>query len=685
MISPRETIHAEHQSDPTLDRTEEVFCESGLLVSKLNLEHRPEQEQMALASAQAFQLAHPLLFEAGTGVGKSLAYLIPAIIRAVESKRQCLVSTHTISLQEQIQEKDLPLCRTLLSSTLSLSKYAGFRFALLVGRGNYLCTTRLARALETKLELFHSVEQDELRRIADWAKDTKTGLQHDLNPAPPGQVWQWVSADARACNRRNCNPKFCFFQSARARLRKAHLIVLNHSLLFSLMNTASAPKGDTPGLLFPNDFAVLDEGHTVPSVATEQFGHRISSYGIDRLLKRLFNPRNNKGIFALFGSEKDCRAVEKAINKAEEFFSSIRQELLCNQDVARVYRQGWCEPILNPSLRDLITRLSERANKIEDEQEREELLDLRQQLSGYQHGINECITLDDEGQVYWVERSGRQGRNVTLRTAPIDVAPHLRERLFLRKTAVLVTSATLAEGPRFDGFSERIGATGFPAEQVRSTFDFANQMRVFCAGDAPPPTRENSSLHLEYLSEMITFCSLRVRGGSLVLFTSYTDMHGVARLVENALTTAGRTLLMQGRDGSRTRIATRFASLGNAALFGTDSFWAGVDVPGPALSQVIITRLPFENPNHPIVEARGEWIRSHGGNPFTEMTLPDAVLKLRQGVGRLIRKISDKGNITILDSRILTREYGRRFLDILPVREFTRFSRSDRSTLFLPI
>ena len=184
---------------------------------------------------------------------------------------------------------------------------------------------------------------------------------------------------------------------------------------------------------------------------------------------------------------------------------------------------------------------------------------------------------------------------------------------------------------------------------------------------------------------MITFCSLRVRGGSLVLFTSYTDMHGVARLVENALTTAGRTLLMQGRDGSRTRIATRFASLGNAALFGTDSFWAGVDVPGPALSQVIITRLPFENPNHPIVEARGEWIRSHGGNPFTEMTLPDAVLKLRQGVGRLIRKISDKGNITILDSRILTREYGRRFLDMLPVREFTRFSRSDRSTHFLPL
>ena len=677
------------EESPTLPdlpaMTEGIFCEGGMLESALELEFRPQQEEMALSVAQAFTASTPLLFEAGTGVGKSLAYLVPAIMQAVDQKRPCVVSTHTISLQEQIQNNDLPMSRLLFERVPELERYREFKTALLVGRGNYLCTTRLAQAIETKTELFRSTEQEELERLAVWAQITKDGILHELNPPLNPEVWDWVNADSGACNRKNCSPETCFFQKARARLRSAQVIIVNHSLLFSLIGAGVGPPRDLDGVLFAEDFVVLDEAHTIPGVATDQLGHRISSVGLDRVLKRLYNPRRKKGILSRHGNKYDCQDVVKAVRESESFFAEVARKMLSKQSIVRLRQEGWCAPTLNPVLKTLISRVATVADKLDDGPERENLLDLRDRLNTYNGAINECIDLADEAKVYWTERGGRKGTNITLRASPINVAPILREHLFHRGTSVVLTSATLAESSDMSGFMAKVGAEGEIAEKVTSPFDFESNMRVFIATDAPQPTRGKGQLDIDFLASSIGFCTQRVQGGSLVLFTSYADMQRVAKQLEESFAKADRLLLVQGRDGPRSEITHRFRETGNAILFGTDSFWAGVDVPGPSLSQVIITRLPFDNPNHPVAEAKSEWVRARGGNPFAELTLPEAILKFRQGVGRLIRKKTDCGTITLLDSRLLSREYGRRFLAMLPVRAFRNFNRMNRDEVFDPL
>ncbi|HZZ20329.1 MAG TPA: DEAD/DEAH box helicase, partial [Opitutaceae bacterium] len=264
--------------------TAKVFSEAGWLEANLELEHRPGQERMAVAVAAAFRDDKPLLFEAGTGIGKSLAYLIPGIIHATDCGRQMIVSTHTISLQEQIDTKDLPLCRKFFNATPELAAYAGFVSTVLVGKSNYLCTSRLSHALADRVSLFDDAGYNELLRIADWADKSETGLRHDLQPPPNPEVWDLVNADSSSCSRRNCDCNRCFYQRARARVRSAQVIVVNHALLFSLIN-AGGPRAegapiDASGVLFPGDFVVLDEAHTIGEVAEDSFGLGLSSMGI---------------------------------------------------------------------------------------------------------------------------------------------------------------------------------------------------------------------------------------------------------------------------------------------------------------------------------------------------------------------------------------------------------------------
>ena len=639
---------------------------------------------MALTCAQAFVADRPLLFEAGTGVGKSLAYLVPALIHATQLKRKCIVSTHTISLQEQIQENDLVLCRRLFESVPELTAYRDFKTALLVGRANYLCGTRLIQAVSTKADLFPVPEQDDLARIAQWADRTENGLRHELDPAPSPEVWDWVNADSAACNHRNCNPQTCFFQKARARLRAAQLIIVNHSLLFSLINSGHTPNGNSAGILFPGDFAVIDEAHKVPAVAAEHFGHRISSVGLDRMLKRLYNPRRGKGLLTRYGSPRDCKAVGKVIGEAELFFTNVRRRFPASESLVRLRLQNWCDHTLNRPMLNLEKMVADAAGGMDESPARDELRDVKTKLGAYRAAINDCISLAEKDHVYWLEKTGRHGRNVTMRASPIDVAPYLRERLFDRKTAVVLTSASLAEGPTMDSFMDKVGATGEENERVGSPFDYETNLRIYVASDAPPPSPEEARLDIDFLADAIEYCVLKMDGGTLVLFTSYVDMQKVASQVEPRLTASGRTFYMQSKGGSRTELTHCFAEAGNGILFGTESFWTGVDIPGPALSQVIITRLPFENPSHPITEAKCEWLQARGINPFLNFTLPEAVIRFRQGVGRLIRKKTDRGVVTILDSRVLHKQYGRRFLEVLPKKQFDRFSRTDRDSVFRP-
>ncbi len=666
----------------------EIFSETGPLCTALKLEHRPEQEQMARTVAATMAADEPLLFEAGTGVGKSLAYLIPGIIHAVDQSRQLIVSTHTISLQEQIEQKDLPICRRVFKAAPALSRYADFRSTVLVGKSNYLCPTRLGHALADRTTLFADADYEELQRIAKWAEKTGTGLRHDLKPPPRPEVWEAVNADSSSCSRKHCDAEKCHYQRARVRLRSAHIIIVNHALLFALINSGGAQAHgattETRGVLFPDDFLVLDEAHTVPEVATNNFGLSLSSYGVDRALKYLFNPRTKRGFFRKHGGSEAQQLVLDALDASKLFFDFLSTKLLTPRPMVRVRETGVAEPMLDGPLGALHRLLGKLADKLGDGREHDELLEQKQRIKGLQAGVTDWLTLGDKGHVYWAERSGRKQTIVTLRSAPIDVAPELRKHLFGCRTSVVCTSATLAMGGSIEPLAARIGAEGAEAVAVKSPFDFERHMRIYVASDVPLPSPREARLALDALADYIRFCTEKVRGGSLVLFTSYTDMRAVALELEPGWQKAQRPFLMQGADLSRTEMAHQMRTLGNAVLFGTDSFWTGVDVPGAALSQVIITRLPFDPPTHPITEAKCEHIRDNGGNPFNELTLPDALIKFRQGIGRLIRNKTDRGIVTILDSRVLAKAYGREFLGSLPIPAYERLDRNCRESVFRP-
>jgi ATP-dependent DNA helicase DinG len=649
-----------------------IFAPGGLLQQHLGLDHRPQQEQMAQRTMAAWQADQPLFFEAGTGVGKSLAYLIPGILQAIVAERPLVVSTHTIALQEQIENKDLPLCRSLFAREPLLEAFAGFRHAVLLGRGNYLCGTRLEQALKTKTELFQTTEQSELARIAAWAKQTKTGLRQELSPEPLPEVWDWVQADAHSCNSRNCSPDNCFFRRARESVRQANLVIVNHSLLFALLAAGHFPRGNVPGILFPEDFMVIDEAHTLPAIATEYFGLSLSAIGLRRQLLKLYQPRKRKarGLLVKNGHPGLRNQVMALTEGSSQWFESIREEFMQGGRPLRLQQPEWYSNDLDVPLRDLVHGLAQLENRLNEGPERDELEGVRRSLQAYREGINETLQLGDPEAVYWLEAAGHKADRLHLRSAPLDVAGPLGKRLFERETGLLLTSATLAEGPDMQSFKEKVGGTAADSAQAASPFDYPMQMEILIHAAAPTPSSEDGRLNARFLASEIARLATGLEGGTLALFTSYRDLAAVHKGLEEPCRKAGRPLLCQGSGISRSGLLDSFRSAGNAVLLGTDSFWTGVDVPGPALSQVIITRLPFENPAHPVAEARAERCRQQGKSPFAELTLPAALVKFRQGIGRLIRKHTDEGRLVILDSRILSKPYGRLFLEVLPHDQF---------------
>jgi ATP-dependent DNA helicase DinG len=683
-----DTVPAQPPPSRAPELSARIFSEAGWLQVNLDLEHRPGQERMANAVAAAYRDDEALLFEAGTGIGKSLAYLVPGIIHATDCGRQLIVSTHTISLQEQIEKKDLPLCRRLFKSAPELGRYAAFQSTVLVGKSNYLCTTRLSNALADRASLFDDAGYAELQRIADWADTTATGLRHDLQPPPNPEVWDSVNADSSSCSRRNCDCDRCFYQKARARVRAAQVIVVNHALLFSLIAAGGArAEGagpDASGVLFPGDFVVLDEAHTVVEVAEESFGLGLSSLGIERTLKHIFNPRTRRGIMRKHADAGFGQKVADALDATGQFFGFLAGTLLSERGIVRVREAGAAEPLLGEPFTVLERSVAKIADSLEDGRERDELLEQKARIRAIRSGVDEWLNLSNQGHVYWAEKGGRKQTIVTLRSAPVNVAPELERCLFGAGVSVVCTSATLALAGDMGPFASGIGATGARSEVAGSPFDFELNMRVFTAADIPLPSQSESRASIDALADYVGFCCSRVDGGSLVLFTSYRDMQAVAAIVGPLIASKGRPFMVQGGDISRNELAQRMRLLGNAVLFGTDSFWTGVDVPGDALSQVIIARLPFSPPTHPISEAKAELIRERGGDPFNELTLPEALIKFRQGVGRLIRTQVDRGLITILDSRILAKSYGRMFIEVLPKRDFSRLTRENRDEQFRP-
>lgn len=671
-----------------LELTSRIFADDGWLCARLNLEHRPEQERMAHAVAASFTGDSSLLCEAGTGVGKSLAYLLPGIIHAVDTSRQFLVSTHTKTLQEQIRDKDLANCRRLFAAVPELAAYRDFTSAVLMGKGNYLCTTRLKRAIVEKTELFATPEQEQLARIEAWAKTTDTGLYADLPERVAPEVWDEVSADSDACSSKHCDSAVCFYQRAKKRRDSAHLVIVNHSLLFTLMAVQAAQeKAPARGILRLDDFLVLDEAHTVPDIATEHLGLALTSAGLRRQLHALYNSKRKKGLFIRHKDTNGQRAVEIASEQADHFFANVAEKIPATAGLQRWREAGAVEHLLAGPLNSVIARLDSLRTSLPPEDIAHVEVETKQKrISAFRDAIKSWIDLARDGDVHWAEMADRRRELVvSLRSAPLDVSAELRRRLFARETACVLTSATLATGNTIEPFRERVGAHAVETLIEKSPFDYARHMRVYLATDVPEPSASaEGKLSLDAITDYVRFCTLRSAGGSLVLFTSYRDLLAVAAKLEPDYRAAKRPCYIQEAGVSRSALADRLRAAGNGILFGTESFWTGIDVPGDALSQVIITRLPFEPPNHPVAQARAEWVASEGGNPFAQLALPDALGKFRQGVGRLIRSKSDRGVITILDPRMVTKAYGPEFISCLPTPEFARLTRVNREEVFRP-
>jgi ATP-dependent DNA helicase DinG len=634
------------------------FSENGPLSKAKNFEFRPQQQEMAAAVATALEEERHLVIEAGTGVGKSLGYLTPAILLAIEQHKKAIVSTHTINLQEQLLYKDIPILKKILP--------VEFEPALMKGRQNYLCPRRLERALQQANELFTGPEQNELKRLAEWARTTRDGSLSDLSVEPDPKVWIQVCSEAHICTQKTCGQdQRCFYQRARKRLLAADVLVINHTLLFILLGDPELQAERESGFIFPNDFLVLDEAHTIEQIASRRVGVGVSQYGLRSTIQRLYNARTRKGLFTVMRDAEGVRLAADLVDDAEKFFAAVESK--CDFKKGREFRVRDADLVsdtITGRMTTLQNRIAEVVKRAEDEFLKAELQEYGRRIHEARTGIAAFLEQNRREHVYWVERTGKTAQFLTLNAAPIDIAPVLRQMIFRDNCSCIMTSATLSVGRKdLAYFRQRIGAEEAEPALLGGPFDFQKQMKMFIVKKMPDP---RDAQYEEALEHWVAHFVEKTDGRAFVLFTSYRGMQQVADRMEQFFSQKKFNLLVQGGGAPRGKLLDQFKTTPRSVLFGTDSFWMGVDVPGEALSNVIITRLPFAVPDHPLIEAKLELIEERGGDPFTEYSLPEAILKLRQGVGRLIRTKSDRGIIVILDNRIVTRPYGRAFLQALP-------------------
>jgi ATP-dependent DNA helicase DinG len=651
-------------------RVASIFSPTGALSKLPEFEFRPQQQTMATSIADALQQQHHLIVEAPTGVGKSLAYLIPSILFALEENRKAIVSTHTKNLQEQLFQKDLPIVRSVLGTE--------FTATVLKGRGNYLCTSRMRNAIASTASMFDSEGTTQLQRIHTWSRTTHDGDVENLPFVPKSEVWAMVCSEKGVCSSAACGPD-CFFQRAKERARSANLVIMNHALLFALM----VLQGTDEGYVFNNDFLVLDEAHMLESVAGSGIGKRLSRYQVLAALRRLYNPKTKTGLLAK-RSTRLKKLCAGAVEATSEFFGSIQSAARASASIGSAVAPLFQREIrvrvpyiVSDTLTAPLADIQSELHKLEEESPgnrlESEFAAVRRSLWESQILVREFLEQPEQDFAYWVELAGVRSENVTLSASPIDIAQRIGPQLFRDGTSLIMTSATLSVGGSLNYFQQRVGAQGIAGIILDSPFDHSRQMKLRIARNIPEPdSEEYASVLPSWLLQSIE----QSEGKALVLFTNTTLMNAVAHVLRDELSRQGITLLVQGADQQRHRLLEEFKRDVHSVLFGLESFWMGVDVPGEALEHVIITRLPFAVPNHPLTEARMEKIVRRGGNSFTEYTLPEAVLKLRQGVGRLLRSRQDKGIVTILDSRILSKQYGRVFISSLPHCPVELFTKS---------
>ena len=641
-----------------------VLGDDGLVSRRLDrFETRSEQLRMAEAVERAIREERHLLVEAGTGVGKSFAYLTPAILAAADRaanegrSKRVIISTHTISLQEQLIGKDIPFLNAVLP--------VEFSAVLAKGRSNYISLRRLAGAADRgRALLVESEEQKQLGQIRRWATDTTDGSLSDLEFRPINTVWDEVRSEHGNCLGAKC-PTYeqCFFYKARRRVWNADVIVVNHALFFADL----ALRREGASVLPDYDAVVFDEAHVLEQVAGQHLGIAVTNGQVTYLLNRLYNDRQHKGLLMLYQLAKAQQMVQRLRILSDDFFSDVNNACgLSENGNHRVRTPLPVQSRLSGELMALAAEIAGYAKSLEQPEQKVELTAAADRLIGLADSINTWLKQTADDAVYWVEMAGRRRQTVRLVSAPIDVGPLLRDELFNQVNTVILTSATLSVGnSNFQFFRERIGLTECDEVKLGSPFDYREQARLILPDPMPDPAGEPRRFE-DAVCNHVRRQVLETEGRAFVLFTSYRMLRACADRLTPWFSRQNLLLLCQGEGHDRTALLDRFRKSGRAVLFGTDSFWQGVDVPGDALQNVIITRLPFSVPDQPLLEARMERIRERGGNPFMDFQLPEAAIKLRQGFGRLIRSRSDTGRVVILDPRIRTKRYGRFLLQSLP-------------------
>lgn len=769
----------------------DVLDDGGLIARRRgDYERRVEQLEMAAEVDAALRERRHLTVEAGTGVGKSFAYLVPAILFAVEDQvrdyrpdeafpwgpdetapgenaarispektdaapsenaalralseridaakaaaseilqpknggdaskaksafgvledgaestaetRRVVVSTHTIGLQEQLFEKDAPFLTSILPFEFSV--------ALVKGRSNYLCRRRFASAAKSAAggTLFETEEQKEFERLKKWLETTVDGSLSDLSPTPKPEVWNEICCEQGNCLGRKC-PFFerCFYAKARRRLDSAKILIVNHALLFSDL----AIRNIGGSILPRYDAVVFDEAHTMEQVAAEHLGVELSQYQIDYLLNRLYNDRTNRGLLVEetarvpFGADKEtferaARWVDDCRFRAEEFFASLADWLEARPGSSgRVFERRIVKNGLSEGLARLRDALRNASDSLEDPARRQEYVAARTRVEAFLSALDDWLEQRAENFVYWLEKSRSRGRlKIVMKAAPVDVAPILRKTLFNVVPTVVAASATLTTAtPKsrkktlrnggdsapseeetrraFAFFRSRVGLSDARARALGSPFDYRRQMTLVLArglelDDETARRRGIVDGERAAVDERRFYAALReyiaeTDGGAFVLFTNNERMRRATDALFPWFAENEYPFFSQSEGLPRQKMVRAFKETKRSVLFGVDSFWQGVDVPGAALRNVVITKFPFLAPEQPLVEARLEAIEARGGSSFRDYLLPTAILKFKQGVGRLIRTKSDVGQVVVLDPRVHTKSYGREFLRALP-------------------
>ena len=641
-------------------KARDILGPDGRIAARLPAyEFRKQQVAMADAVAHALHEKSSLIVEAGTGVGKSFGYLVPAILAVTENSnvRRVVVSTHTISLQEQLLSKDIPFLNSVIPRE--------FTALLAKGRGNYVSLRRLGQAVERQSSLFERDEEThQVEQLRSWARETTDGSLSSIDFRPWGTVWDEARSDSSNCMGRSCPQRDkCFYFEARQRVSRAQIIVVNHALFFS-----DLALRDVGAALLPDyDAVVFDEAHTVESVAASHMGMSISSGQIDYTLRRLYNDQTQKGLFVHHHFEEGQEATQFCRLAADDLLADLHDVKSTLPGNGRVLNADSFENYLSPALRKL-SGLTRKFSESMSPDVQQDMQSAAERLTGMADELESWRNQAVADSVYWMESIASRGNpRLKLVSAPVDVGEALRRRLFTGDKAVIMTSATLStsEEGSFKFFQSRIGLTKADTVQLGSPFDYREQAKIILPPNMPDPNLQRTEFEAACVEQIRKYVE-QTDGNAFVLFTSFEMLRNIERRLIPWFTEKNMAVFSQAAGLPRTAMIEQFKKNPRSVLFGVDSFWQGVDVPGDALQNVIIVKLPFSVPDQPLIEARLQAIRAFGGDPFREYQLPEAIIKLKQGFGRLIRTAYDKGIVVILDPRIRTKNYGRKFLEALP-------------------